>query len=84
MEAYNVTSEPRDPIHIFIVSCSKDEKSAGNEDQTNMVSQISTMVKTINFFTIRDINIHLITNMVWVFEEVKKEVEGIEDIRNIK
>ena len=49
-----------------------------------MVSQISTMNKTINFFTTRDINIHLITNMVWVFEEVKKEVEGIEDIRNIK
>ena len=78
-----MNSKPQQPINIFLVSCSKEKKS-GNDEQRRMISQITTLIKSINFFTSRHINIYLITNMVWVFRDVKKEVEDLEDLRNIK
>jgi hypothetical protein len=83
-KSHNSTSEPRNPIPIFIVSCSQDEKSPENEGQITMISQITTMIKTINFFSTRNIDIHLITNKFWVFDEVNKRVKALENIGNIK
>ena len=80
------SSSPKstNPIPIFIVSCSTEEKSPQNEGQINMISQITTMLKTINYFTTRHLTIYLITNKLWVFEEVKKGVEDLEHGGNIK
>ena len=61
-----------------------EEKSPQNEGQINMISQITTMLKTINYFTTRHLTIYLITNKLWVFEEVKKGVEDLEHGGNIK
>ena len=49
-----------------------------------MISQITTMLKTINFFTTRNLDIHLITNKMWVFEEVNKSVAAMGNKGNIK
>ena len=67
----------KEPISVFIVSCSKDEKYLGNHQQNFQISQILTLIKTIFFFTEQRVIFHLIINKSWVSDEVLK---GLEDL----